>query len=64
MAKGFFKNIRAEMKKVVWPTKKQILNNTGLVIVLVIALAVVVLSFDVIVSFLDTHFWNFVTSKI
>ncbi len=64
MAKGFFKNINAEMKKVVWPTKKQILNNTGLVIVLVIALAVVVLSFDVIVSFLDTHFWSFVTSKI
>ena len=44
MAKGFVKNIKAEMKKVVWPTKKQILNNTGLVIGLVIVLAAIVLS--------------------
>ena len=64
MAKGFIKNVKAEMKKVVWPTKKQILNNTGLVIGLVIVLAAIVLSFDVLVSFLDTHFWSFVASKI
>ncbi len=24
----FFKEIRMEMKKVIWPTKKQLLNNT------------------------------------
>ena len=61
---GFVKNIKAEMKKVVWPTKKQLLNNTVLVIALVIAVAVIVLSFDVIVSFLSEHFWKFVTSRV
>lgn len=64
MAKGFFKNIKGEMNKVVWPTKKQLINNTMLVIILVAVIATVVLSFDVLVSFLDTHFWNFVTSRI
>ena len=44
---GFIKNVRSEMKKVVWPSKKQILNNTGLVIILVIAVAAIVLSFDI-----------------
>ena len=24
-----FKDMRGEMKKVVWPTKKQVINNTG-----------------------------------
>ena len=61
---GFVKNIKAEMKKVVWPTKKQLLNNTVLVIALVIAMAVIVLSFDVIVSFLSEHFWSFVTNRV
>ncbi len=64
MAKNIFKNIKAEMKKVVWPTRKQLLNNTCLVIALVVIIAIIVLSFDVLVSFLDTHFWNFVTSRI
>lgn len=64
MAKGFFKNIKSEMKKVVWPTKKQLLNNTMLVIVLVVVIAAIVLSFDVLVNFLDTRFWSFVTSRI
>ena len=27
--KGFFKDFRAELKKVVWPTPKQLVNNTA-----------------------------------
>lgn len=61
---GFFKNVKSEMKKVVWPTKKQILNNTGLVIILVIAIAAIVLSFDMLISVLDKYFWAFVSSKV
>jgi len=29
----FFKDLKAEMKKIVWPTKKQVINNTGVVLV-------------------------------
>ena len=27
MAKGFIKGVKSELKKVVWPTKKQLINN-------------------------------------
>ncbi|MEG1704978.1 MAG: preprotein translocase subunit SecE [Clostridia bacterium] len=64
MAKGFFKGVKAELKKVVWPTKKQLINNTVMVLFLVLALAAIVLSFDMIVEKLDMLFWNFITVKI
>ena len=35
--KRFFREMRSEMKKVVWPTKKQVLNNTCVVGAVMIA---------------------------
>ena len=32
----FFKDLKAEIKKVIWPTKKQLINNTGIVIVVIL----------------------------
>lgn len=32
----FFKDLVSETKKVVWPSKKQVLNNTGVVLVVCI----------------------------
>lgn len=29
----YFKELRAELKKVVWPTRQQVVNNTGVVLV-------------------------------
>ena len=29
--KRYFNELKSEMKKVVWPTKKKVLNNTGIV---------------------------------
>jgi len=31
--KKFFKDLKSEVKKIVWPTKKQVLNNTGVVLI-------------------------------
>ena len=42
----FFRDQRSETKKIVWPSKKQVLNNTGIVIVAVALFAVVVGAFD------------------
>lgn len=64
MTNIFLKGIKAELKKVVWPTKKQLINNTVMVILLVLALAAIVLTFDMIVEFLDTNFWNLIRNKI
>ena len=42
----FFKDLRGEMKKISWPGKKQIINNTGVVIAVVVAASIVGAGFD------------------
>jgi len=42
----WFREMRSELKKVVWPTPKQILNNTTVALVVMIAAAIVVWAFD------------------
>lgn len=64
MAKGFLKGVKAELKKVVWPTKKQLINNTVLVVVLILAFAVIVFGFDFIIQLLDGKLWDLIESKI
>ena len=38
--KRFFKHSKGEMKKIVWPSKKTVLNNTGIVIIVLAAFSV------------------------
>lgn len=64
MAKGFFKGVKNELKKVVWPTKKQLINNTLMVICLVVAFSVIVLGFDMILEFLDSKLWALIGTKL
>ena len=61
---SFFKGVKAELKKVVWPTRKQLLKNTLMVVFLVVAFSVIILSFDMIVDFLNTKLWNVITNSI
>lgn len=42
----YLREMRSELKKVVWPSKKQTLNNTGIVIVVVLVVGVFVWIFD------------------
>ena len=46
--KHFFKDFKAELKKVIWPTPKQIVNNTTAVIVIVLIFALTVFVLDVV----------------
>ena len=46
MKNNKFNNFRAELKKVIWPTPKQLFNNTVAVISIVIITAVVVAVLD------------------
>lgn len=64
MAKGFIKGVKSELKKVVWPTKKQLINNTILVLGLIVVVSVIVLGFDVILEFCDEKIWNFISTKV
>ena len=44
--KHFFKDFKAELKKVIWPTPKQLVNNTVAVITIVLITAIVVFVLD------------------
>ena len=46
--KNFFKEFKAELKRVSWPTFKQLVNNTGIVLAIVIIVAAIVFVLDVI----------------
>ena len=61
---GILKDTKAELKKVVWPTKKQIINNTLWVLVLVIVVAAIVLGIDVVLEIADTKLWDLISSWI
>lgn len=43
----FFKDVKAELKKVIWPTPKQLVNNTLAVIVSVLIVGVIVFVLDI-----------------
>lgn len=42
----WFREMRSELKKVVWPSKKQVLKNTLIVIVCSVIIGVVIWLFD------------------
>ena len=48
--KRYFKDMRGEMKKVVWPTKKQVINNTLIVLAVVLISAIVICGLDALFS--------------
>ena len=60
-AKRFFRDIKGEVKKVVWPGKSQIINNTGIVIVVVLISSVFIGCFDTIMTFLIKLFLSILT---
>ena len=45
--KHYWKEFKAELKKVIWPTPKQLLNNTAVVVALVLITALIVFVLDV-----------------
>ena len=46
----WFREMKSELKKVVWPTGKQLFNNTLVSVVVMVASAIVLWGFDVLAS--------------
>jgi len=46
--KHFFKDFKAELKKVIWPTPKQLVNNTSAVVVIVLITGIIVFALDAV----------------
>jgi len=53
--KHFFKDFKAELKKVIWPTPKQLVNNTVAVITIVLITAVIVFALDFVFKTVDDY---------
>jgi preprotein translocase subunit SecE len=53
--KRFFKDFKAELKKVIWPTPKQLANNTVAVITIVLITAVIVFVLDFTFEKINTY---------
>ncbi|HKM32107.1 MAG TPA: preprotein translocase subunit SecE [Oscillospiraceae bacterium] len=48
----FFRESKAEFKKVVWPSRKQVINNTIVVIVTMIIVGLFIWGLDAVLGFL------------
>ena len=51
-ASRFFKDLRSEVKKVVWPTRKQVFKNTVVVFAVMGAVGVVIWVLDALLTLL------------
>lgn len=52
---GFFKDFKAELKKVVWPTSKEVVNSTTAVMVIVLITTLLVFILDFAFEKLNVH---------
>ena len=48
----YFKDLKSELKKVVWPSRKQVLNNTGVVLAVMIIVGLFFFFFDAGLGFI------------
>ncbi len=48
--KRFFRDTKAELKKVTWPTREQLIHNTGVIIVFIIIITIILSVLDVAFS--------------
>ena len=53
--KHFMKDFKAELKRVIWPTPKQLLNNTVAVITVVLITAAIVFALDFVFENMNTY---------
>lgn len=56
--KRFFKDTKAELKKVTWPTREQLIHNTGVIIVFIIIIAVILSVLDLAFGKIFAMFTN------
>ena len=62
--KHFWKDFKAELKKVIWPTKSQVVNNTIIVVVIVLIVTAIVFVLDLAFEALNTYGINPLKSMV
>ena len=61
---SFFKEMKAELKKVSWPMPKELFNNTVAVIAFVLVVAILVFLLDLVFLNINKNGVSFIQSKI
>ena len=56
----FFRGVKAELKKVVWPTKKELINYTIVVFLVTIFIAIIIYILDAVFAQLFNTLLHFV----
>ena len=62
--KSFFKGLKADLKKVIWPTPKQLVNNTIAVITIVLITTLIVFVLDLAFESLNKYGIDKIKSSI
>ena len=57
---SFWKNMGAELKKVVWPTKEQTVKSTGTVILFVLIVTAILIILNLAFQSANTAYWDMI----
>ena len=58
--KKWFRELKSELKKVTWPTKKQVINNTWVALVVIFVCAMAIFGFDYIAQLIVRTLIDFI----
>lgn len=56
--KGFFQSMKAELKKVIWPSASQTAKSTAATIAFVLLVSVILIVLNYAFNWLDSLWWN------
>ena len=57
--KGYFANMVAELKKVIWPSPAQTAKSTGTTIAFVLLIAAILIILNLAFEALNSYWWSF-----
>lgn len=61
--KSFRQNMKAELKKVTWPTSKQVVKSTFATISFVLLISIILVALNYIFSFINTKWFDLVLGR-
>lgn len=58
---SFLSNMKAELKKVIWPTKVQTVKSTGTVVFFVFIITLILVVLNLCFEQINSGYWNFIS---
>lgn len=61
--RGFFQNMKAELKKVIWPTGKQTVKSTFVTIAFVLLISAILIVLNLFFNFLSDRWYDLILGR-